>query len=123
MSHRNATDAKQEFRHAARNFHRTYLKRIAATRERYAADNQGNIVPEDVRLALEAHGRNYLIDSLLSALNWNITSKSGAYFANLIPENPILSVAESETRYMDYLGFDVPTARGQDGVRLCGLGF
>lgn len=111
MSHRNATDAKQEFRNAAREFRETYLPRIAEARSTYAARNAGGVVPEDVDVALEAHGRNYLIDSLLAALNWNITSASGAYLANLIPENPIHSFKENETRYIDYLGLETNTKK------------
>ena len=108
MSYRNATDARQAFRNAAQRFRNTYIQRIANARHFYAA-KAGNVVPAEVDVALEAHGRNYLIDSLLSALNWNITSASGAYLENLLPEAPIKSVETEEQRYIDYLGFDGET--------------
>ena len=110
MSHRNASDAVLEFRKAAREFSQTYLPLVTRIRDKYSANPSGQ--PQaDIAAALEAHGRNYLIDSLLSALNWNITSASGAFLAGLVSEAPIVSTLDEETRFIDYLGLDRQTEK------------
>jgi hypothetical protein len=108
MSYRNATDAQLEFRKAAKKFAADYLPRITRFRDAYSVNPLGKPAA-DVQAALEAHGRNYLIDSLLSSLNWNITSESGAYLAQLVPESPFASTKDEVTRFIDYLGFDRET--------------
>src|ERR1022692_3936784 len=108
MNFRNATDAQLEFRKAAKKFATDYLPRIARFRDAYSVNPLGKPAA-DVQAALEAHGRNYLIDSLLSSLNWNITSESGAYLAQLVPESPFASTKDEVTRFIDYLVFDRET--------------
>jgi hypothetical protein len=109
VSYRNATDARQAFRNAAQKFRRTCLVRINDAHDFYAKNNPSKTTSPDVKVALEAHARDYLIDSLLSALNWNITSATESYLENLLPEAPIKSVETETQRHIDYLGFDRKT--------------
>ncbi len=109
MTRRNATDAVQVFRNAARDYRTTYLPRIQAVQHHHEQQNAGGVLPDEISTALEAHGRNYLIDSLLAALNWNITSASGPYLANLVPEAPVQSTEVNQRRHIDYCGLDRAT--------------
>ena len=57
---------------------------------------------------LEAHARTYLIDGFLYALNWNISFSNEPL--SIAPELPVKMTQESETKFLDYLGFDKQTA-------------
>jgi hypothetical protein len=56
---------------------------------------------------LEAHARTYLIDGFLYALNWNINFSNEPL--SLAPELPVKVSQDSETKFLDYLGFDRQT--------------
>jgi hypothetical protein len=56
---------------------------------------------------LEAHARTYLIDGFLYALNWNVNFSSEPL--SLAPELPVKVTQDSETKFLDYFGFDRET--------------
>lgn len=107
---RNATDGQQMFRNALAAFETTYRPRLDRIRQTYSANPSGEL-PAGLGVLLEAHGRNYVINALLAALNWNISLPAAPGATNLVPEAPIPSVADGETRYLDYLGLEQRTER------------
>ncbi|WP_437751829.1 hypothetical protein [Sorangium sp. So ce1389] len=60
---------------------------------------------------LEHHAREYIIDSILRGLNWQIghTRDAMSFMRNIAPEVPLSNC--DTTRFLDYLGFDHKTNR------------
>lgn len=80
-----------------------YRPRIEAIRAFYS-DNPAGTAPPSVDNALEAHVREYLVNSFLRALNWRMDVSVEDGLPNLVPESPIESSLEGTTKFLDYLG-------------------
>jgi hypothetical protein len=103
--HRNATDAAQAYRQALAAFEAVHLPMIEAIERKYSA-NPGGALDPAIEMMLEAHMRNYAIDALLSALNWNLRPNGPEILSYLIPESPIASLRDQVRRHIDYLGVE-----------------
>ena len=60
---------------------------------------------------LEAHAREFMVNSVLEALNWRMSIAGDEYLPNLVPEAPLQSVGRDTTRFLDYLGLERETDR------------
>lgn len=96
------------------NYESTFKHRIAEVRAKF-----GHGLPEDekraaedlLEQALEAHVRTYVVNGVLSALNWRIDSMPDDGVGELVPEAPIHSLLRETTRFLDYLGLERVTDR------------
>lgn len=100
---RNAEDFLKEYRRIRFQYESLYQPRIEAIRASYS-DNPGGSVPPSVDNALEAHLREYVVNTFLRALNWRMDVSVEDGLPNLVPEAPIASSLEDTTRFLDYLG-------------------
>ena len=103
--YRNAIDAGDACRTARVEFEKHHLPTIASVKAKYSS-RAGRAVEPSIKFMLEAHIRNYLINALLAALNWNIRPARPALLPNLVPESPVDSLRDHERRHIDYLGVD-----------------
>ena len=99
---RSANDFRIEYRKLQGNYDRLYEPQVAAVRAALADPKRGT---SDLEEALEAHVRTYLIDGMLKALRWAITSSTPSEITNMIPEAQVDS-ATGVRRYMDYFGYE-----------------
>lgn len=97
---RNALEFQQRYHQARARYETVHRPRIEAARAHYARDT---VTPDEDDL-LEAQVREYFIDSLLSALNWQLDATGEDGLPNLIPEAQIRSLESGNTRFLDYLG-------------------
>jgi hypothetical protein len=107
---RNATQFKTQFLAAWANYETRYKPQIDRIRAKYVHEPSGLVQP-DVDESLEAHGRLYLIDALLAALNWKLDSAPGEEPPILVPEAPVSSLERGTRRFFDYLGLESDTLR------------
>jgi len=105
---RNADESLLQFRKASGDYNRLFRPRVAKVRAEYAKSPVGK-PPPSVDESLEAHIRVYVVNALLTALNWRLDAKPEDGLPNLIPEAPIASEEKGTTRFLDYLGFERQT--------------
>lgn len=101
---RNAVDFQKKYFDARENYEKVHRPRVETVRALYKK-KAGNDY-SDIDDLLEAQLRQYLIDSLLRALNWRLDSKTHDKFPNLIPEAQIQSSESTNTKFLDYLGLN-----------------
>ena len=97
---RNALDFRQRYHQARERYDNIHRPRIEAARSRY---NDHSYTSEEDDL-LEAQVREYFVDALLTALNWQLDSDSENGLPNLIPEAQLRSTKSGKTRFLDYFG-------------------
>ena len=105
---RNADDFLLQYRKICNKYEQIFGPRLAEVRRIYAATPAGALSAAN-KENLEAHGRVYLVNSLLAALNWRLDSRPEEGLANLIPEAPIRSEDRGSVRFLDYLGLESET--------------
>jgi hypothetical protein len=101
----NADQFLLAFRRIVRDYERLFRPRLVAVRAKYTQSPLGR-VPEAVDSSLEAHGRAYLVNALLAALNWRLNYTPNEGLPNLVPEAPVTSDESGHIRFLDYLGFE-----------------
>ena len=101
---RNADDFLKRYFDAQRHYKNFYRPRIDVARSEYKKKVENNSANTDY--LLEAQLRQYLIDSLLKALNWRLDSETNYEFPNLVPEAQIQSSQTNNIKRLDYLGLD-----------------
>lgn len=99
---RSANDFRVAFRRIRGDYERIYERQITAVRAALADPQRKD---PDLEAALEAHVRAFVIDGMLKALRWVITSSTPAEIANMIPEAQVDALT-GVRRYMDYLGYE-----------------
>ena len=97
---RNALEFLQRYHEARDRYDRIHRPRIEAARSRY--DGPSYISEEDD--LLEAQVREYFVDALLRALNWQMDADTEKGFPNLIPEAQLRSTKSGKRRFLDYFG-------------------
>jgi hypothetical protein len=97
---RNALEFLQRYHEARDRYDRIHRPRIEAARSRY--DGPSYISKEDD--LLEAQVREYFVDALLRALNWQMDADTENGFPNLIPEAQLRSTKSGKRRFLDYFG-------------------
>lgn len=107
---RNAVEFQQAHRQIRYFYDQLYRRRVETIRAEYAR-SPARITPTSVDDALEAHVREYVVNSLLGALNWRLNASVEHGLPNLIPEAPVASSTNGTIRFLDYLGVE-----GNDGI-------
>ena len=107
---RNAEDFRREYLQIRFKYEQTYRRQIEKIRVIYEHSDVG-ATPSDVNDCLEAHFREYFVNSFLQALNWRLNITSNEDLPNLIPESPVASVSRGTKRRLDYLGIEQETQR------------
>lgn len=102
---KNANDFLFHLRGIRQNYEYLFAPRILQIRKKYVGMPKEGI-PETV---LEAHLRTYIINALLTGLNWRLEKKPEDDLPNLIPEAPVRSQERRTIRFLDYLGFEKQT--------------
>lgn len=99
---RNALEFLQRYHQARDRYESVHRPRIEAARAHYVHDvsTSGD---DDL---LEAQVREYFVDALLTALNWQLDASGEDGLPNLIPEAQIQSSKSGNTRFLDYLGLN-----------------
>jgi len=108
MRVRNADDFLREFRKIRERYETYFGPRIADIRNQYRLTPVES-TPVSVDENLEAHSRVYVVNSLLSALNWRLDSSPDEDLPNLLPEAPVFDLERGTTRFLDYLGLEHKT--------------
>lgn len=104
----NAVDFLQAYRQMRYRYEGLYRRQIEALRDAYAvAPTKG--LPASVNQALEAHLREYFVNSFLRALNWRMDVSAEGDLPNLVPEAPVSSSLEGTKKFLDYLGTESGT--------------
>lgn len=109
---RNATDFLLKFRGLRAAYERVYVRQLGQIRAGFAATgkhsqlSQGQVLNDEDDWVLEAQVRAYLVDPLLSALNWRMDVDVKAD-PNLFPEVGVQSVERGTRRFLDYLGIEI----------------
>ena len=103
---RNADDFLLEFRKIRADYDGAFGPRIAEIRTKYAGTPEEGLLDQ----SLEVHGRTYIVNALLAALNWRLDVRPEDGLPNLFPEAPIRSVERRSVRFLDYLGLERQTA-------------
>lgn len=98
---RNALEFLQRYHQARDRYESVHRPRIEAARARYDQDIN---IPDDDDDLLEAQLREYFVDALLAALNWQLDAGGEDGLPSLIPEAQIRSSKSGNTRFLDYLG-------------------
>jgi hypothetical protein len=98
---RNADESLQIYLGAQAAYQERFKTFLAKVRRTYAKGANPNV--DD---ALEEHGRTYVINEMLRALNWRDGAGAEIGLANTIPEAPVESAAKKTTRFLDYLGIE-----------------
>jgi hypothetical protein len=100
---RNADESLQIYRGAQAAYQERFKSLIARVRATYAKGADPSV--DD---ALEEHGRAYVINEMLRALNWRDGAGAEIGLTNTIPEAPVTSAASPKrtTRFLDYLGIE-----------------
>lgn len=101
---RNADEFLIKFRETKAKYAHIYFPLIEEVRRQYT--QKGSSPPSSIDESLEAHGRAYVINAMLEALNWRLDTSPEDGLPNLIPESPIRSVQRGTTRFLDYLGLE-----------------
>jgi hypothetical protein len=107
---RNAGQFQIQCRAAHRDYENRYGPLIAEVRAKYSNNPIEQVIPA-VEELLEAHGRAYLINALLNALNWRLNCTPEQGLPNLVPEAPVTSIHRGTTRFLDYLGLERDTLK------------
>lgn len=107
---RNAEDFRQKYLKIRSNYEYTYRGQIERVRAMYEYSEAAiaRSYPDEL---LEAHFREYFVNSFLQALNWRLNISPDEGLPNLIPESPVASVSRGTKRRMDYLGIERDTQR------------
>ncbi|MBL8190652.1 MAG: hypothetical protein JNK38_21715 [Acidobacteria bacterium] len=106
----NAVDFRQKYLQIRFEYEETYRGQIEKIRAIYERSEVG-ATPSDVNDCLEAHFREYFVNSFLQALNWRLNITLDKELPNLIPESPVASVSRGTKRRLDYLGIEQETQR------------
>ena len=107
---RNATEFRTAVLGVSGTYERAFrptLDKLRATFAGTSASGQSVAVDE----SLEYHARCYIVNALLTALNWRLDSSPGEGLPNLAPEVAVTSQASGTRRFLDYLGFERATQR------------
>ena len=112
----NADQFLGEFRRRRAEYEQSYIQSLERIRQKYTADREQRFeTPEFLKAEeeelLEAHAREFMINSLLTALNWRMNVSEEAFPVNLVPETPLRSAGRKTIRFLDYLGFERDTGR------------
>lgn len=102
---RNVQEFVRRFGNGRRDYKQLFQKRIEEIRTKYARKSTEKVSPE-VDDSLEYHLREYLINALLSALNWRLGSSPEDGLPNLVPEAPLRSSAKDTVCFLDYFGVE-----------------
>jgi hypothetical protein len=105
---RNAIDFLQEYRQLRHAYNKRFHPLIKSIRADYVNGPTGS-VPKPVDETLEAHVREYFVNTFLRALNWRLDKDVEDGLPNLIPEVPITSANTGRTKFLDYLGTEGAT--------------
>lgn len=105
---RNAEDFRHQYLQIRFRYETTYRGQIERIRAKYERSEAGAI-PSYVDERLEAHFREYFVNSFLQALNWRLNISPDEELPNLTPESPIASVSRGTKRRLDYLGIERET--------------
>lgn len=97
---RNADEFLVRFRAIQNDYDNRFAPHVARLRAGYTGANP------DVDKILESHVRVYIVNSLLSALNWRMDSEPAEGLPNLVPEAAVESEGRGTTRFLDYLGVE-----------------
>jgi hypothetical protein len=102
---RNADESLMRFRKARADYECSYKPRLGEIRAMYS-NNPADMVPPAIDESLETHSRVYLVNAMLSALNWRLDCSPEEGLPNLVPESPDASVLKGTRRFLDYLGLE-----------------
>jgi hypothetical protein len=105
---RNAGEFLLRFQRAWGDYETHYKPRIDRVRAAYT-NNPTEQVPPTIDESLEVHAREYLINTLLYALNWRLNYSPEEGLPNLVPEAPLTSAERGTRRRLDYLGLESNT--------------
>ena len=103
---RNANEFLDRLRKARGDYDSYFREQIKNIRETYSRNPTGKSPPY-IDQALEAHVREYFVNTFLNALNWRLGKSPNDDLPNLISESPLASSHRGTTRFLDYLGIDV----------------
>ena len=106
----NADDFRHKYLQIRFRYEDTYRRQIDGIRSKYERSEPG-VTPLYVDDCLEAHFREYFVNSFLQALNWRLNITTDEELPNLIPESPVASVSRGTKRRLDYLGIEQETHR------------
>ncbi len=107
---RNAEDFRQKYLKIRSNYEDTYWGQIEKVRAMYE-HSEAAVAHSCADELLEAHFREYFVNSFLQALNWRLNISPDEGLPNLIPESPVASVSRGTKRRLDYLGIERETQK------------
>ena len=81
---------------------------IARVRHELAGKDDEILTAADA--ALEFHARQYVVNSLLAALNWRMNLTADEGLPNLLPEVPVTSSETGRILFLDYFGREITTS-------------
>lgn len=102
---RNANEFLLRLRRISEDYERLFAPCIAQIREKYAGKPEEDLLD----YSLEVHAREYIVNSLLAALNWRLDARPEEGLPNLVPEVPVRSSERGTLRSLDYLGLERKT--------------
>lgn len=100
MRVRNADEFLLRFRRIFEDYEQLFAPSIAQIRAQYAGKPGEDLLD----YSLEVHAREYIVNSLLAALNWRLDAQPEEGLPNLVPEVPVRSSERGTLRFLDYLG-------------------
>ncbi|WP_148228641.1 hypothetical protein [Thermus scotoductus] len=100
MRVRNADEFLLRFRRIFEDYEQLFAPSIAQLRAQYAGKPGEDLLD----YSLEVHAREYIVNSLLAALNWRLDAQPEEGLPNLVPEVPVRSSQRGTLRFLDYLG-------------------
>ena len=102
---RNANEFLLKFRKIQQGYRKLFAPRIKSVRLKYT----GTPLENDSNNILEHHGREYVVNAVLAALNWRMDRNPQDDLPNLLPEASVRSHRTNTIRRLDYLGLEKDT--------------
>ena len=102
---RNAIEFLKKFRSIQQDYQKLFAPLIESVRLQYT----GTPLENDSNSTLEHHGREYVINAVLAALNWRMDQSPQDDLPNLMPEASVQSQQTGRIRRLDYLGLEKDT--------------